>query len=65
MDDAIQKFRQFATDYNVHVTVVIHPRKNMKDVTLTIADVFGNAKATQEADNVIIIQHHNNSKYLT
>jgi len=64
MDEAIHKFRQFATNYNVHITLVIHPRKQDQDVALSISDIFGNAKATQEADNVVIFQQGRQYKYL-
>ena len=51
----IEKFRKFATKYNVHVTLVIHPRKENDDI-LTTNSIYGGAKATQEADNVLILQ---------
>jgi hypothetical protein len=35
---------------------VIHPRKELDGVRLGLSSVFGGAKATQEADNVIIVQ---------
>ena len=54
---AIQAFRRFATQQNVHITLVIHPRKEADDTSLNISSVFGTAKATQEADNVIILQN--------
>lgn len=41
--------------YNCHVTMVIHPRKERTE-ELTTSSIFGSAKATQEADNVLIIQ---------
>ncbi|RHZ28457.1 hypothetical protein DYB37_013444 [Aphanomyces astaci] len=55
-DAALDKFRKFATAKNVHVTLVIHPRKEQDDADLTLSSVFGTAKATQEADNVLILQ---------
>lgn len=55
-DKAIEAFRQFASQHNVHVTIVIHPRKEQDNSSLGLASVFGSAKATQEADNVLIIQ---------
>ncbi|KAJ0411941.1 hypothetical protein ATCC90586_009898 [Pythium insidiosum] len=55
-DAALDKFRRFASQQNVHVTLVIHPRKEQEDVDLTLSSVFGTAKATQEADNVLILQ---------
>ncbi|RHY31422.1 hypothetical protein DYB32_003516, partial [Aphanomyces invadans] len=57
-DAALDKFRKFATAKNVHVTLVIHPRKEQDDVDLTLSSVFGTAKATQEADNVLILQRN-------
>jgi len=53
-DMVIEKFRKFATLHNCHVTLVIHPRK--EDEALTIHSIFGGAKATQEADNVLLLQ---------
>ncbi|KYQ94381.1 T7-like mitochondrial DNA helicase [Tieghemostelium lacteum] len=64
MDESIEKLRKFATQKNVHITVVIHPRKQETESTLSINDIFGTAKATQEADNVIIFQRTKDQKYL-
>lgn len=55
-DEIIASFRSFATKRNVHVTLVMHPRKEKTEDDLTTSSVFGGAKATQEADNVLIIQ---------
>lgn len=55
-DRAIEVFRKFASSANVHVTLVIHPRKEDENVLLNTSSVFGSAKATQEADNVLILQ---------
>jgi twinkle protein len=57
-DRALSKLRQFATSKNVHVTLVIHPRKEADRSSLGVSSIFGSAKATQEADNVYIIQAH-------
>ncbi|KAG5308048.1 PEO1 protein, partial [Acromyrmex insinuator] len=54
-DKIIAQFRNFATKYNCHVTLVIHPRKE-RDEELTTLSIFGSAKASQEADNILIIQ---------
>merc|ERR1719392_279187 len=54
-DQCIEMFRKFATLHNVHVTLVIHPRKDMED-RLTVHSIFGGGKATQEADNVLLLQ---------
>ena len=61
---ALQEFRKFATAQNVHLTLVIHPRKEPEEQALNISSVFGTAKATQEADNVLIMQNENGSKKL-
>jgi len=53
---ALEKFRRFATNKNVHLTLVIHPRKEPENAKLSMSSVFGTAKATQEADNVLILQ---------
>ncbi|XP_012943645.2 twinkle protein, mitochondrial [Aplysia californica] len=55
-DSIVAAFRKFATNMNCHVTLVIHPRKEKESEDLTTASVFGSAKATQEADNVLILQ---------
>lgn len=55
LPQVIQKFRKFATVHNVHVTLVIHPRKE-DEATLTANSIYGGAKATQEADNVVLLQ---------
>lgn len=55
-DSIISAFRTFATKYNCHVTLVIHPRKERYEEELTTSSIFGGAKASQEADNVLIIQ---------
>ncbi|KAI9561434.1 hypothetical protein GHT06_012391 [Daphnia sinensis] len=54
-DQIIGSFRRFATDNNVHVTLVIHPRKEAVD-ELSASSIFGGAKASQEADNILILQ---------
>lgn len=55
-DAIIAAFRTFATRKNCHVTLVIHPRKERDTEDLTTSSIFGGAKASQEADNVLIIQ---------
>ncbi|KAJ9058475.1 hypothetical protein DSO57_1011852 [Entomophthora muscae] len=54
-DEALSLFRRFATQQNVHVTLVVHPRKDERAL-LDVGSIFGSAKMTQEADNVIILQ---------
>jgi len=56
-DMVVSKFRQFATDHDAHVFMVVHPRKENPDTRLTIQSVYGSGKATQEADNVLILNN--------
>ena len=63
-DVAIEKFRKFATEHNVHVTLVVHPRKEAESTQLNISSFYGSAKATQEADTVVILQYDGQRKYL-
>ena len=62
-DQCIEMFRKFATLHNVHVTLVIHPRKDLEE-RLTIQSIFGGGKATQEADNVLLLQTEDNEDTL-
>ena len=62
-DDAVAELRKFATEQDVHITLVVHPRKDANDL-LDINSVFGSAKVTQEADNVVIIQKGETRRYL-
>ncbi|KAK7122424.1 hypothetical protein R3I94_019516 [Phoxinus phoxinus] len=55
-DHIIGAFRKFATISCCHVTLIIHPRKEEDDKELQTASIFGTAKASQEADNVLILQ---------
>ncbi|KAJ7325138.1 hypothetical protein JRQ81_018158 [Phrynocephalus forsythii] len=55
-DFIVGAFRKFATDSSCHVTLVIHPRKEDDEKELQTASIFGSAKASQEADNVLILQ---------
>lgn len=55
-DAIVAAFRAFATRNNCHVTLVMHPRKERDTEELSVSSIFGGAKASQEADNVLIIQ---------
>ncbi|XP_014106043.1 PREDICTED: twinkle protein, mitochondrial isoform X2 [Pseudopodoces humilis] len=55
-DYIIGAFRKFATDNMCHITLIIHPRKEDDEKELQTASIFGSAKASQEADNVLILQ---------
>ncbi|CAG8844102.1 11827_t:CDS:2, partial [Racocetra persica] len=54
-DRTISTFRRFATEKNVHITMVVHPKKDNREL-LDMSSIFGSAKISQEADNVIILQ---------
>ncbi|XP_045613950.1 mitochondrial DNA helicase isoform X1 [Procambarus clarkii] len=55
-DKTVAAFRRFATVNNCHVSLVVHPKKVPAGQPLSIESVFGGAKVTQEADNVLILQ---------
>lgn len=55
--------RQLATDKNVHIGLVIHPKKVEDDNNLTVGSIFGTAKVTQEADSVLILQKTSTPNY--
>jgi len=61
-DIAVEKFRKFATERNVHITLVVHPRKELEGAKLGISSIYGSAKATQEADLVLILQDEGDKK---
>ena len=63
-DIAIEKFRKFATEHNVHLTVVVHPRKEDESFKLNMSSFYGSAKATEEADTVAILQNDGRRKYI-
>lgn len=56
MERVLDEFRAFATNYKTHISLVIHPRKVPENEPISLDAIMGTAKATQEADNVIIIQ---------
>lgn len=64
-DILIQSFRAFASNYNCHVTLVMHPKKGFDGVDLGVNSIFGGAKAAQEADNIMIIQNKSSSSFET
>jgi len=63
-DIAMEKLRKFATDRNVHLTVVVHPRKEDDQNPLGLSSFYGSAKATQEADIVLILQQNGSEKLI-
>ena len=55
-DRVTSMLRQLATKYNVHIFLVVHPKKVEDDTNLNASSIFGSSKITQEADNVFILQ---------
>lgn len=55
-DIVIEKFRKFATEKNVNIILVVHPRKQDDDALLGLSSIGGSAKASQEADLVLLLQ---------
>ena len=53
----MSKLRQISINYNVHVAIVIHPKKVQDNEDLGLHSIYGTSKSTQEADNVWIIQN--------
>ncbi|KAH9410351.1 hypothetical protein TYRP_010110 [Tyrophagus putrescentiae] len=56
-DVVLGTVREFATRYNCHVTLVAHPRKEKEEMTLSNNSLYGGIKASQEADNILIIMN--------
>lgn len=55
-DHIVSSFRNFATEKNCHVTLIIHPKKVNEGEELSASSIFGSAKVSQEADNILLIQ---------
>ena len=45
-DKVVGNLRKMATDKNVHIIVIIHPKKVEDDNNLNIGSIFGSAKST-------------------
>ena len=52
----MSRLRQLATKHNVHIFLVVHPKKVEDDRYLNSSSIYGSSKITQEADNVFILQ---------
>ena len=63
-DKTISALRSFCNIFNVHVTLVVHPRKEDDNTQLGISSLSGTAKVSQEADNIIILQSNQTGRYL-
>lgn len=55
-DLVIEKFRRFCTLKNVNIILVVHPRKEEDESILGLSSIGGSAKASQEADLVLLLQ---------
>ncbi|KHJ87864.1 hypothetical protein OESDEN_12354 [Oesophagostomum dentatum] len=55
-DRFVGYMRSLATQHEVHVTMVVHPRKIDADTDLDVQHFGGSARVTQEADNVFALQ---------
>uniref|UniRef100_A0A7E4VJS8 SF4 helicase domain-containing protein n=1 Tax=Panagrellus redivivus TaxID=6233 RepID=A0A7E4VJS8_PANRE len=56
-DRFVGLLRSLVTDYRVHVTLVVHPRK-VEGEEIDIQHIGGSSRVIQEADNVLAIQRH-------
>lgn len=63
-DKTVSALRGFCNVFNVHVTLVVHPRKEDDNTQLGISSLSGTAKVSQEADNIIILQSNQSGRYL-
>ncbi|KJH48990.1 hypothetical protein DICVIV_04889 [Dictyocaulus viviparus] len=61
-DRFVGHMRAMATQYGVHVTMVVHPRKTDADTDLDIQHFGGSARVTQEADNVLALQRRRDER---
>lgn len=62
-DLLISSLRQFSTEFDCHITLVAHPRKEKEEITLNNNSLYGGIKASQEADNVLIIMNKFHPRY--
>lgn len=60
----ITSLRAFCNMYPTHLTLVIHPRKEDDNIALGMSSISGTAKATQEADNVLILQRIDGKNFI-
>lgn len=45
-DRVVSDLRRLATDKNVHICLIIHPKKVEDDTNLNVSSIFGTAKST-------------------
>jgi twinkle protein len=46
-DKVMSRLRKIATNYNVHMVIVIHPRKTEDTEDIQIHSIYGTSKAAQ------------------
>ena len=56
------RLREISIKFNVHIAIVIHPRKTEDGEDIGIHSIYGTSKATQEADNIWLIQNREGYK---
>jgi twinkle protein len=56
----MSRLRKIATNFNVHIVIVIHPRKTEENEDIQIHSIYGTSKAAQEADNIWMVQSRQN-----
>lgn len=61
-DTLMARLRAISIKYNVHVMIVIHPKKTEDNEDLGIHSIYGTSKASQEADNIWFIQNRESYK---
>ena len=64
LDNLISQLRRIATEKNVHISIVIHTKKSDNNNDLEISSIYGTSKATQESDNIFIIQNRKGYKII-
>ena len=57
-DRFVVELRRFASECNVHVSLVCHPRKHDAGWPLQLDSIYGGVRLTQEADNVVLLQRY-------
>ena len=62
-DIVVARIRDFVTKYQCHVTLVAHPRKEKEDIIMSNNSLYGGIKASQEADNIMIIMNKFHPRY--
>lgn len=57
-DRFVVELRRLASDKNIHITLVCHPRKYQTDMPIAMDQIYGGVRLVQEADNVMILQKY-------